>query len=109
MEFSSGGSMNYVAPTLGTPTLRPFPGFNPNSDCEIIKKAMKGFGCDDKAIINVLCHRNNQQRQQIKMTFKAMYGKVSNVPKTIPDILLSELPYKREWFVYNSFGYSFTF
>ncbi len=78
--------MDYWAPTpypptayLPTyPTLRPFPCFNPNVDCEELKKAMKGFGCDDKAVINVLCFRSNQQRQQIKMTFKAMYGKVRN-------------------------------
>ncbi len=50
--------------------------FNANQDAEALKKAMKGLGCDDKAVIKVLCHRTNAQRQQIKMTFKTLYGRV---------------------------------
>lgn len=42
---------------------------------------MKGLGCDDKAVINVLCYRSNAQRQQIRNTFKTMYGKVRH-PET---------------------------
>lgn len=56
-------------------TVKPSPTFNPNADCETLKKAMKGFGCDDKSIINTLCFRSNAQRQQIRNTFKTMYGK----------------------------------
>jgi len=36
---------------------------------------MKGLGCDNKAIINVLCFRSNAQRQQVRQMFKTMYGK----------------------------------
>lgn len=36
---------------------------------------MKGFGCDDKAVMNILCYRSNAQRQQIRLAFKTMYGK----------------------------------
>jgi annexin A7/11 len=36
---------------------------------------MKGIGCNDKAVMSVLCCRSNDQRQQIKKAFKTMYGK----------------------------------
>jgi len=37
---------------------------------------MKGFGTDEKSIIQVLAHRVNSQRQEIANHFKTMYGKV---------------------------------
>lgn len=36
---------------------------------------MKGFGCDDDAIIEIICKRNNQQRQDIQKVFKTNFGK----------------------------------
>lgn len=36
---------------------------------------MKGFGCDDNALIEVICRRSNQQRQEIAKDFKTHYGK----------------------------------
>jgi len=36
---------------------------------------MKGIGTDEKAIIDVLAHRSNEQRQAIKNMFKTMFGK----------------------------------
>lgn len=86
--------MNYHPPSQGQGTLRPFPGFNPHADCEVLKKAMKGFGCDDKAVMNILCFRTNQQRQQMKMSFKTMYGKdlvkelVSELRGNLEDVIV---------------------
>jgi annexin A7/11 len=51
--------------------------FDPRQDAEILRKAMKGFGTDEQAIINVVTRRSNSQRQEIVVQFKAMYGKVS--------------------------------
>lgn len=36
---------------------------------------MKGFGCDDGTLIDVICKRNNQQRQDIQKVFKTNFGK----------------------------------
>lgn len=60
---------------LGTPSVRPSPNFNANQDAETLRKAMKGFGCNNSKVISVLCARTNWQRQEIAKAFKVMYGK----------------------------------
>lgn len=62
--------------------MRPANPFDAHRDAEILRKAMKGFGTDEKAIIQVLAHRVNSQRQEIAHQFKTMYGKVSCSPLT---------------------------
>ncbi|KAK9512911.1 hypothetical protein O3M35_001222 [Rhynocoris fuscipes] len=71
--------------SLPTPTVRPANPFNPREDAEILRKAMKGFGTDEKALINVLTNRSGSQRQQIAMEFKTMYGKdlISNIKSEV--------------------------
>lgn len=59
----------------GTPSLKPVPNFNANSDAEVLRKAMKGFGCDKNKIIQILCARTNWQRQEIARAFKTQFGK----------------------------------
>lgn len=45
----------------GTPSLKPAQGFNASSDAEVLRKAMKGFGCDKNKIVMILCARTNWQ------------------------------------------------
>ncbi|KAK2523555.1 Anxa7, partial [Columba guinea] len=56
-------------------TITAAPNFDAGRDAEILRKAMKGFGTDEQAIINVVANRSNDQRQKIKAAFKTMYGK----------------------------------
>ncbi|KAI1729772.1 annexin domain-containing protein [Ditylenchus destructor] len=59
----------------GTPTIKPNPNFNANHSAELLRKAMKGFGCDKNKVVQALCVCNNWQRQEVIKQFKVMYGK----------------------------------
>ncbi|XP_019645183.1 PREDICTED: annexin A7-like isoform X2 [Branchiostoma belcheri] len=56
-------------------SVNPYPDFDAEEDAKILRKAMKGFGTDEDAIIEILCHRSNDQRQEIETMFKQAYGK----------------------------------
>jgi len=66
------------------------PAFNPEAVAEDLRKAMKGLGTDEKAIIEALANITNDQRLTLKAAFKQMYG------RDLIDDLKSELGGKLE-------------
>ena len=50
-------------------------GFNPEMDCSALRGAMRGLGTDEDTIINIICSRNNLQRQEIKRYYISLYGR----------------------------------
>jgi annexin A7/11 len=47
----------------------------PQQDADALRKAMKGIGCDKKAITDICSHRTNAQRLEIVKAYKASYGR----------------------------------
>ncbi|XP_056616431.1 annexin A11a isoform X2 [Triplophysa dalaica] len=56
-------------------TIQDFNGADPLKDAEVLRKAMKGFGTDEQAIINLLGSRSNKQRVPLLRSYKTAYGK----------------------------------
>ncbi|KAJ9601463.1 hypothetical protein L9F63_000380, partial [Diploptera punctata] len=57
------------------PSVTPASGFNAADDGMALRAAMKGFGTDEQAIIDILSKRSNSQRQQISKFFTEEYGR----------------------------------
>lgn len=56
-------------------TIKPHHPFEPKADAEALKKAMKGLGTNEKAIIEILTTRTDEQRCEISEKFKSLFGK----------------------------------
>uniref|UniRef100_A0A3Q3ESZ3 Annexin n=1 Tax=Labrus bergylta TaxID=56723 RepID=A0A3Q3ESZ3_9LABR len=56
-------------------SIKDFPGADPLRDVEVLRKAMKGFGTDESAIIELLGNRSNKQRVPLVAAYKTTYGK----------------------------------
>lgn len=54
----------------GTPTVRPAANFNAKEDATALRKAIWGIDADGGALINILCRRSFEQRQQILKAYK---------------------------------------
>ncbi|KAK7507992.1 hypothetical protein BaRGS_00000957 [Batillaria attramentaria] len=56
-------------------TLKPYPRFNAEEDVQKLRKAMKGFGTDEKAVIDIIGYRSSDQRQNLKLMYKTCFGR----------------------------------
>uniref|UniRef100_A0A8C5PD15 Annexin n=1 Tax=Leptobrachium leishanense TaxID=445787 RepID=A0A8C5PD15_9ANUR len=56
-------------------TIYPAGDFNADNDGKVLRKAMKGFGTDEDAIVDVITKRTNGQRQEILQAFKSHFGR----------------------------------
>ncbi|XP_038591740.1 annexin A11b [Micropterus salmoides] len=79
--YGGGVPSNPQAPAISKGfrgTIKDFPGADPLRDVEVLRKAMKGFGTDEKAIIELLGNRSNKQRVPMVAAYKTTYGKDLN-------------------------------
>lgn len=60
---------------LNTPTVRPAENFDAEADATALRNAMKGWGCNNEVITEILPKRSANQRVQIEEAYKNLYGK----------------------------------
>jgi annexin A7/11 len=74
-SMNIGGAQPPVGAAQFQGTCRAYPNFDKEADAQALRKAMKGMGTDENAIIAVLCKRTNAQRKDIKNSYKQCFGK----------------------------------
>ncbi|KAI8437170.1 hypothetical protein MSG28_010505 [Choristoneura fumiferana] len=74
-EISESLIMYYFMNNNREPTVVGVPNFNAAEDAATLRAAMKGFGTDEQAIIDILTSRSNIQRQAIAQAFTHEYGR----------------------------------
>jgi len=79
------------------PTIYPDDDFDEKADAENMYKAMKGFGTNEKMIIQIVTNRSTEQLKEVEKTFKTMYG------DDLRDKLRGELKGKLETVVLGRF------
>lgn len=67
--------MNFLFFIKPSPTVVPYANFKASEDGDALRAAMKGFGTNEQAIIDILTDRSNAQRQEIAKYFLAEYGR----------------------------------
>ncbi|XP_034716692.1 annexin A11b isoform X2 [Etheostoma cragini] len=76
--YGGGAPVNPQAPAISQGyrgSIKDFPGADSLRDVEVLRKAMKGFGTDEKAIIELLGNRTSKQRVPMVAAYKTTYGK----------------------------------
>ncbi|XP_076823709.1 annexin A7-like [Clavelina lepadiformis] len=56
-------------------TVKDHSDFHAQGDAEVLRKAMKGLGTNEKLIIDITSTRSNKQRQEIKVAYKQAFGR----------------------------------
>ncbi|KAM9462746.1 annexin A4-like [Clarias gariepinus] len=88
-------------------TIKDAPGADPLRDVEVLRKAMKGFGTDENAIIELLGNRSNKQRVPMVKAYKTTYGKdlihdlKSEISGNFEDLVLAMLKSPCEYDAYE--------
>ncbi|EDO32043.1 predicted protein [Nematostella vectensis] len=73
--MSSAPHLSSKPTRQGRPSVREYTSFDGRKDADTLRKAMKGLGCDNKALMYLLCSRTNSQRQRISLEYKTMFGR----------------------------------